>query len=84
MARHSVRGRKNSKAGITLRMKVIEARIKEIKEEISLYKRYRRSLPNKRWIDHVISTLNKKLLKRKSQLRRYKLRYAKWEREGKI
>ena len=84
MARHSARAKKNSKAGITLRMKVIEARIEEIKKEISLYKRYRRSLPNKKWIDHVIATLNRKLDKRKSQLRRYKLRYAKWEREGKI
>jgi len=82
--RHSPRARKNTRLGIELRIKTIEVRIKELGEEIVLYRRYKRMGLNQKFLNQVIIVVNKKIVMRKSQLRRYKARYARLWREGKI
>jgi len=82
--RHSPRARKNTRLGIELRIKTIEVRIKELREEIVLYRRYKRMGLNQKFLNQVIIVVNKKIAIRTQQLRRYKARYARLWREGKI
>lgn len=82
--RHSPRARRNTKLGIELRIKTIEVRIKELREEIVLYQRYKRMGLNQKFLNQVIKSVTKKIAIRTSQLRRYKARYARLWREGKI
>ena len=82
--RHSERAKRNTRNGIELRMAVIIARMAEIHEEIKLYRAYKKKGLNARFINRVITALNKKLANRRSQLARYKARYARLKREGKI
>jgi len=66
-------------------MMVIALKISEIEREISTYTRYRKRLTNNtRWITRVLVVLKKKLRTRKQQLGRYKDRYDRLKREGKI
>ncbi len=78
---HSERARKNTRDGILLRIGAVEANIKKIKAEIVLYKRYAHSAFAKRVLRHLVSS---KLPRRQSQLARYKRRYARLKKEGKI
>lgn len=82
--RHSPRARKNTRLGIELRIKTIEVRIKELREEIVLYRRYKKMGLNQKFLNHVIIVVTKKIAIRTQQLRRYKARYARLWREGKI
>jgi len=83
MRRYSDRARRNSRLGIELRMKTIQAKIKEINTEIVLYTRYQKSLRS-RWIARVLVVLRRKLRIRQGQLGRYKERYDRLKKEGKI
>ncbi len=79
--RHSERAKRNTRDGILLRMGTVEASIKQIKAEIVLYKRYAHSAFAKR----VLRVLKfKKLPRRQRQLARYKARYARLKKEGKV
>jgi len=82
--RHSPRARKNTRLGIELRIKTIEVRINELREEIVLYQRYKRMGLNQKFLNQVIKSVTKKIAIRTQQLRRYKVRYARLWREGKI
>jgi len=82
--RHSPRARKNTRLGIELRIKTIEVRIKELHEEVKLYRRYKKMGLNQVFCTKVIRSTIKKIATRKEQLARYKARYARLWKEGKI
>lgn len=82
--RHSPRARKNTRLGIELRIKTIEVRIKELHEEVILYRRYKKMGLNQKFLTRVIQSTIRKIASRKVQLREYKDRYARLWREGKI
>ncbi len=79
--RHSERAKKNHRDGMLLRMGTIRARIREIQSEIRLYKRFAHTKFARRVLKVLVT---KKLPTRKRQLARYKARWNRLKREGKI
>ena len=53
--RHSERARRNTRDGILLRIGTIEARIKSIKDEIKIYRKYAHSAFAKRVLRVLVS-----------------------------
>ncbi len=78
---HSERAKKNHRDGMLLRIGSIEARIKAIQTEIKLYRRFAHTAFARRVLRVLVT---KKLPTRKRQLARYRARWNRLKREGKI
>ena len=81
---HSERAKRNTRLGVDLRIRTIEARIAGIKKEIALYRKYQRYGLSPNFIKRVLTALEHKLAERQRVLKVYKERRARYKREGKI
>jgi len=82
--RYSERAKRGTRYGLFLRRDRIKANIETIKGEIKLYKKYRGKGLNDGFINRVLRALDKKIAKRKSQLKEYEVRIADYKKRGLI
>lgn len=82
--RYSERAKRGTRYGLFLRRDKIKSNIETIKGEIKMYKKYRGKGLNDGFINRVLRALDKKLAKRKSQLKEYTARIADYKERGLI
>ena len=82
--RYSARARKGTRDGIDLRIRFVKDNIAGIEAENRKFSKYLGKGLNDKFIRRVIKTNKRKILIRKSQLRRYQARRADYKKRGLI
>jgi len=82
--RYSARAKKGTRGGIDLRIKFIKANISSLKSEKTRYKKYLNRGLNDSFIRRAIRNINRTIIIRSRQLRRYEARRADYKKRGLI